>query len=171
MILVISTCKDDLSIFEFVGPLQKLANGCSFKHYSELTSRDLNSADKIIISGTALADFDYLEGDWEWLKTFDKPVLGICAGMQVIAKTFGLKLAKNVIIGPQPVETVKDNPLCEGMFNAYFLHTYTAGKPFEILAKTNGKSCMIKHPEKQIYGVSFHPEVMNENIIKNFVKL
>lgn len=170
MTLIISTCREKISELEFVEPLRRLTLG-TVKHHSKITRKDIEGADRIIISGTALADFEYLEGNWDWLKTFDGPILGICAGMQVIAKSFGAKLLKKEMIGPQKVETMKENPLFEGEFNAYFLHTYTAGRHCDILAKSGGKPCAIKHPEKPIYAVSFHPEVMNELIIKNFLKL
>ena len=168
MILVISTCKEKLSELEFVKPIAELVKG-KVKHYSKVSKEDLE-ADKIIIAGTALKDFDYLEGDFSWLKDFSKPVLGICSGMQIICKEYGVELQEFTAIGPQQVEVVKENKLAEGKFNAYFLHTKTGTGNFEVLAKTNGKSCLIKHPEKEIYGCTFHPEVMNKKIIENFAQ-
>ncbi len=170
MILIISTCKEELSEAEFVRPVALLTDSHNVKHFSRITKEDLKTADKIIITGTALKDFDYLEGDFSWLKECDKPVLGICAGMQVIAKEYGVPLENNTIIGPQPVEVVEKNRLAEGTFTAYFLHTKTGIGNFKVLATSNGKPCMIKHAEKEIYGCIFHPEVMNEDIIRRFVK-
>ena len=171
MILIVSTCKDKLSELEFVQPLQKIAGKSTVKHCSLVTANDVAGADKIIISGTALKDFDYLNANWDWLKTCTKPVLGICAGMQVIAQAFGVQLEDFVTIGPRRVQVVKENPLAAGEFEAYFLHTKTAAKGFDILATTDGKPCMVKHKDKPLSGCIFHPEVMNEDIIKTFLKL
>ncbi|HLF54981.1 MAG TPA: hypothetical protein VI612_04635 [Candidatus Nanoarchaeia archaeon] len=170
MILIIDTCKDKLSEMEFVRPVALLVEDHNIKHYTEIKKEDLKEADKIIITGTALKDFDYLEANFDWLLEIEKPVLGICAGMQIIAKTYGIQLATFVTIGVKPVEVVSENKLANGKFNAYFLHTKTGTGDFQTLATTNGKPCMIKHPQKEIYGCIFHPEVMNEDIIKKFIQ-
>lgn len=167
--LIISTCADKLSELEFVKPIERLVGKCTTKHYSNLTKEDTDNADKIIITGTALKDFGYLNHNWNWLKDYNKPVLGICAGMQAIAQEFGVKIEDFVTIGPHKVTVVKENKLCAGSFDAYFLHTKTGTGNFEVLATTDGKPCIIKHPSKEIYGCIFHPEVMNESIIKNFI--
>ena len=167
MILIINACADKLSEKEFVRPIAQLVKNSTVKKYSEVTDKDISSAEKIIITGTALKDFGYLKHDWGWLKNCDKPVLGICAGMQVIAQAYGVPLEDFVTIGPRKAKTVKENKLVSGEFEAYFLHTKTA-TGFDILATTEGKPCMIKHPEKEIYGCIFHPEVMNEDIITKF---
>ncbi|MBI4146538.1 hypothetical protein HY489_04325 [Candidatus Woesearchaeota archaeon] len=168
MILIISTCKEKLSELEFVTPIERILGRCKTVHYSKLTQKEIDEADKIIISGTALADFDYLKHDWSWLTRFNKPIFGICAGMQAITKAFDIPLRKKETIGVHQVEVVKENKFCNGNFNAYFLHTLTGSDKFETLATSEGIPCLIKHPQKEIYGCIFHPEVMNENIIKSF---
>ncbi len=170
MILIISTCKEQLSEMEFVRPVALLVENHNVKHYSQIKKLDIKTAEKIIITGTALKDFEYLKGNFNWLKECEKPVLGICAGMQVIAKEFGVELEDNTVIGPQKVEVIEKNKLAEGTFNAYFLHTKTGTGNFKTLATSNGKPCMIKHNEKEIYGCIFHPEVMNEDIIRRFIQ-
>ncbi len=170
MILIIDTCKDKLSEMEFVRPVALLVEHHNIKHHTEITKEDIEEADKIIITGTALKDFDYLEDNFDWLLEIEKPVLGICAGMQIIAKAYGIELATFVTIGVRAVEVVAENKLANGKFNAYFLHTKTGTGGFKTLATTDGKPCMIKHPKKEIYGCIFHPEVMNEDIIRRFVQ-
>jgi len=170
MILIISTCKEQLSEHEFIRPIALLIENHNIIHCSSVKPADIKTADKIIIAGTALKDFDYLKEDFSWLKKCDKPILGICAGMQVIAKEFGVELEDFVAIGPQKVEVTAENKLAKDSFNAYFLHTKTGTGDFKVLATSNGKPCIIKHNEKEIYGCIFHPEVMNEEIIRGFTQ-
>jgi len=167
MTLLINVCSEKLSELEFVRPIENIL-GVKAKHHTKISTEDVAKADKIVIAGTALKDFKYLEGDFSWLKQTDKPVLGICAGMQLIAEAFGIPLEEFTTIGPNKVEVVAENKLASGEFNAYFLHTKTGTGNFKVLAKSEGKPCMIKHPEKEIYGCIFHPEVMNQEIIENF---
>ncbi|MBI4147913.1 hypothetical protein HY490_01350 [Candidatus Woesearchaeota archaeon] len=170
MILIISTCADTLSELEFVRPIEKIVGACTTKHHKKLTHKDIHAATKIILTGTALADFEYLIHDFSWLREITVPVLGICAGMQIIAKEFELPLVDTKNIGVRQVQVVEKNKLADSTFNAYFLHTKTGTGNFHVLAKSEGTPCMIKHPSKEIYGCIFHPEVMNQRIITNFIE-
>jgi GMP synthase (glutamine-hydrolysing) len=169
MILIISTCKEKLSELEFVEPIKRMVDKFIVKRFDKITKEDIEKANKIIICGTALKDFGYLDANWSWIESFDKPLLGICAGAQVIGKAYGLHLKDETHIGQQKVETIKPNKLCYGEFNAYFLHTKNV-EGMEILATSNGKPCILKHPKKEHYAVIFHPEVMSKQIITNFLQ-
>lgn len=170
MILIISTCKEKLSELEFIEPLKRIIETCELINYADITEKEICNADKIIISGTALKDFDYLGGDFGWLKKFEKPVLGICAGMQIIGKVFGSELKDDVNIGVKKINIVKQNKLISEDSTAYFLHTKkVVGEDFDVLAKSDELPVLIKHKSKEIYGCIFHPEVLNLEIIKNFV--
>ena len=178
MTLIISTCKEKLSELEFVRPLQRIVGMNVTKHHRDVTPDDIARAERIIISGTALKDFGYLEHDWGWLKTCEKPVLGICAGWHVMLKavpTYPVGLTGDVVIGPRGVEVVVPNPLASGTFSAYFLHTKNGMGVFDVLAVTETaagpKGCMFKHPSRALYACSFHPEVMNPDIIRNFLSI
>ncbi len=169
MILIISTCKEELSEQEFIAPLVAFAKGAKVIHHAKVTQRQLASADKIIISGTALADFEYLERDWSWLKSCRIPVLGICAGAQVIAKEMGWKLVKQQRIGMQKVELVAKNRLLENDAQGYFLHSYDI-KGGLVLAESDGVPAVMKVKDKPIFACVFHPEVMTDSIIRNFLE-
>ena len=172
MILIVdmNRGKDSLGYDEFVRPLSRLAEDHEVRHYTEVG--DPEAFDRIILSGTPLKDNGYL-GDTEefsWVRTCDKPILGICAGMQAIAQAHGGKLKRCQEIGMTDVETVKENPLFEGAFEAYELHNHAVNltADFEALAKSKNCIQAIKHRTKPIYGVLFHPEVRNNDIIRRF---
>lgn len=169
MILIISTCREKLSELEFVEPIKRMVDKFIVKRFDKITDEDLNNSDKVIICGTALKDFDYLNANWSWIESFEKPLLGICAGAQVIGKAYGSHLKDEMRIGQQKVEATKQNKLCDGEFNAYFLHTKNV-EGLETVATSNGKPCILKHPKKEHYAVIFHPEVMSRHIITNFLQ-
>lgn len=167
MILIINVCKDKLSEMEFVRPLAMLIEDHVIVHYSRVKLADRKAAEKIIIAGTALKDLEYLDGKFSWLKKTKRPVLGIGAGAQIIAKTFGFVLEDFVLIGPQKVEVTNKNKLAEGVFNAYFVNSKFVNGCHPI-AVANGRTCMFKIAEKEIHGCLFHPEVLNGDIIRKF---
>ena len=90
MILLINICKEKLHYLEFVKPIEDILdkNNIKFntKYYKKIVDNDLK-ADKIIICGTSLIDNDFLEDldYFRWLKIYQKPILGICGGMQILS--------------------------------------------------------------------------------------
>jgi GMP synthase-like glutamine amidotransferase len=177
MILIIEVCSDRLSYFEFVKPieniLKKAKRDIFAKHYMKLNQRDLEAAEKIVICGTALKDFSYSEDidQFNWMEEFHRPILGICAGMQILARVFGSSLIENVRIGQYKVKTVRKSSLTsKAEFRSYFLNSKAAGlsDKFEVLGESGRLPCMIKHKDREFYGCLFHPEVLNPEIIENF---
>jgi GMP synthase-like glutamine amidotransferase len=181
MILVVDLNgkKDSLGYYEFVAPIVSMASEldtCIVKHYSEITrEEDTHDFSKVILSGTALKDNVTL-GQPEkfiWLKSIEKPVLGICAGMQTIGVVFGLQLTKCLEIGMTRVTTLKDNSLFSDEFRVYSLHNYSVQSSAEFDALAESAQCLqaVKHRQKPLYGVLFHPEVRNAEVIKRFIQL
>ena len=103
----------------------------------------------------------------------EKPILGICSGMQITAMIFGDKITENTEIGMVDVQTLEPNVLCAGEFQAYSLHNYSVSnlESFNVLARSENSIQVFKHITKQIFGVSFHPEVRNHEIIENFLRI
>jgi len=177
MILIVNVCKEKLNEVEFVRPVQQIikraGHQCFIRHYTELFEEDINEADRIIICGTALKDNQYLEdiNKFNWIKECKKPLLGICAGMQIIGKVFSCELYEKEDMGQQSVKSTIQNELTEEEeFYSYFLSTKTVklNKDFEILVRGKEVEGMIKHKSKRVWGCLFHPEVMNSEIIVNF---
>jgi GMP synthase-like glutamine amidotransferase len=178
MILIIDMNgkKDSLGFYEFVLPIATIAQESDkvvIKHYTELRQNNFAKCGSIILSGTPLKDHATLDQTkkFEWIKTCEMPILGICAGMQTLGSVFGLKLKKCLGIGMTQITTLKFNPLFSSTFKAYSLHNFSVvpSALFEVLAETTQCVQAIKHRQKDIFGVLFHPEVRNREIIQRFV--
>ncbi len=171
--------KDSLAFFEFVKPILSVLEPIEpfkVKHYLEFKPTEPQRYSHIILSGTTLKDFEFLNHPekFDWLQTCTKPVLGICAGMQTILKTYDEPLTGCLQVGMTQITTTKSNLLFGGVFQAYSLHSYTAtsgSDNFEVIAKSKECPQAIKHKQKPIYGLLFHPEVRNPDILKRFAKL
>jgi GMP synthase-like glutamine amidotransferase len=180
MILVVDMNwkKHSLAFYEFVQPIVNVVQPlekCVVKHFSEIETLELNDFSKIVLSGTALKDQATLKQieKFNWIKTCAKPLLGVCAGMQTVSVVFGESLTPCLQIGMTEVTTQKENNLCQGTFKAYMLHNYSMEPPqyFDVLATSAKCIQAIKHKQKNIYGVLFHPEVRNPEILKRFIQL
>jgi GMP synthase-like glutamine amidotransferase len=170
--------KNSLAFNEFVSPIVSVLEPleeCRIKHFLEITAEDLVDCSKVVLSGTALKDNTTLKqvDKFNWIKTFDKPILGVCAGMQTIGLVFDEPLTPCLQIGIAEVCTLEDNPLFQGAFKAYTLHNYTIqpSHNFDALAESTKCTQAVKHKQKNIYGVLFHPEVRNQEILKRFIQL
>jgi GMP synthase-like glutamine amidotransferase len=193
MMLMVDLCwkKNSLSRPEFVDPvasaLRKAGAEIKVLHYSELTSdqsskqlyRDLLECDGVVLCGTAIQDNFYAKemDKFSWLKdpNYSKPVLGICAGMQVIASAFGGKIIPRPVIGMEKVDIIKDTELLgePRQIEGYHLHNYGAAVPkdFHLVAGSPHEVDAFVHERRPIYGLIFHPEVRNRWIIQKFIEL
>ena len=175
--LLISTCNNALSDREFVFPISQILgeNKHDILYFEDCSNEIISKYNRLIICGTSLQDsvyvnrlpfFDML------LKNFDGPILGICSGMQILTSIFGINgIIDNVEIGMVEVRTLKPNKLFDGNFQAYNLHNHSVRDcdNFIVLANSENSIQAVKHVCKDIYGILFHPEVRNEEIVSNFM--
>ena len=115
----------------------------------------------------------------------DIPILGICYGLQLIAKVFGGKIKKSSKkreFGEAILLEKSKSILLKNFFNnkkasVWMSHqdaVYKIPKNFKNLASTDSsKYTAIQNIDKKIYGIQFHPEVTHTKkgfkILKNFV--
>jgi GMP synthase-like glutamine amidotransferase len=178
MILIVdmNSKENPFGFFEFVLPIVAISEEmeeCTVKHYLELNEKSLNACDKIILSGSALKDIETFNQTerFKWLEGCDKPVLGICAGMQTIGLIFGGRLEKCLEIGMTKIVTSKENILFSSTLTVYALHNYALvpSEDFEVLAESPSCVHAIRHNCKDLYGVLFHPEVRNKEVLQRFI--
>ena len=121
-------------------------------------------------------------------RIFDKniPILGICYGLQLIAKIFGGKIKpskKQREFGRAILFKKKSSLLTKNFLRSkksvWMSHedaVVKLPKNFETIASTkDSKLTIIENKNKKIYGVQFHPEVTHtddgKQIFKNFLFL
>lgn len=137
----------------------------------------------IILSGGPLSVYDdgAPEIDEE-LFSLGVPVLGICYGLQLIAKAFGgsVEPAKSREYGKAQIQLLQPTKLFDGARNnstVWMSHgDYITKVPegFSITSRTeNSPICSLADQMRNIYGVQFHPEVAHteegKKIIDNFL--
>jgi len=118
---------------------------------------------------------------FQWIKTFQKPLLGICFGHQIIGMLHGARISMmREDRGFQEIEIIKDDPLFERLPDVFEMqedHCEHISVPagFELLACSD--ACIneaMKHKEKPQYGVQFHPEVSGNYgfvLLANFAQM
>jgi len=183
MILLVDLCyeKDSLSQCEFVHPIFDTLKRSGFsgeiRHFSELKRREWERYDRIILCGTALKDNYFAERIdlFSWMIECRKPILGICAGMQVISAVFGGQIVSQPAIGLETISIIRESALLgePREIDGYHLHNFGVTLPegFLLLAGKPGKVKAFCHPTRPIYGIVFHPEVRNRGIIERFAGL
>ncbi len=163
-----------------------------FNVYSEvqpctisLKSIDLSKVKGVILSGgpASVTDSDAPEFDAAWL-SIDKPILGICYGMQLLAHSLGGKLGRGHAreYGPATINISQSFGLLsswkEGERLAVWMshgdHVEVLPKGFMGIASTSGAPyAAMQHESKPIAALQFHPEVVHtpegKRILRNFV--
>ncbi len=112
------------------------------------------------------------------------PILGICYGMQLIVQTLGGKVARGKAreYGKAEVQTTAKSPLFADVPAKTQVWMSHGDKVTEIPAgftpfasTSNTEFAGIQNPERSIYGIQFHPEVVHtpcgQQILSNFCRL
>jgi len=113
------------------------------------------------------------------------PILGVCLGHQGIFLAYGGEISRNEPVhGKQSsiYHTEKGifngipSPLTAARYHSLFCVDKTTPDCIEITARTsNGMIMGLKHKNKPIYGLQFHPESIGTsqgiNLLKNFVEI
>lgn len=175
----------------------------NFGQYNHRISRTLTYLgieNKLVSNETSLDEINNLEPEGiilgggpsierignceEIINKTNVPILGICLGHQIIANIFGGKTKSAEIESYAQIELeILDNEtLFEGIgdtLKVWASHkdeVITLPDNFQILAKST--KCDIeamKHKEKPIFGIQFHPEVQHTprggEIFENFYKI
>lgn len=137
--------------------------------YRRHTRLDSQWADAFILSGgnKPVIFNKYYQRELELIKTTDKPIIGICLGIELIARAYNIKFA----MGKQKTRGLKSieiNPEALGLegksqFVVFESHRWKIKQAdkFEVIGWSDDGIEIIKHPTKPIIGMQFHPEVLS----------
>lgn len=114
---------------------------------------------------------------------FDKPILGICYGLQSLAhhlKPGSVEKAEKREFGRAKMIIDDDSDLLKSVQNESVVwmshgdHISSLPEPYKVIAHTkNAPVAAVRHQDKPIFGVQFHPEVVHtekgKEILQNFV--
>ncbi|MCF8305405.1 MAG: glutamine-hydrolyzing GMP synthase [Ignavibacteriales bacterium] len=137
----------------------------------------------IILSGGPMSVYEEDSPDFDQrFLLIKKPVLGICYGLQLLAKQFGAKTepAKDREYGRTQLDIKNFNGILSGVRQhsiVWMSHgdlVSAAPKGFDITAVSeNTPVAVIENPGNRIYGLQFHPEVIHTQegsvILDNFI--
>jgi len=182
-ILIINSAEPEST--EFTEPLKKFVHGEGFMpvviEYEDALQIDLNPFYGIIISGSPQGDdiVEHHKPYFEWLKKYEKPVFGICAGHHITGALYGARLLRGEESesGDFEIRILENDPLFKGLpmvQNVKQMHndSITVPDSFQLIATASTcKNQVMKHKEKPLYTSQFHPEFYNNDLIRNFLRL
>ena len=154
-------------------------------HSHKITIHEIDKINPvgIILSGGPMSVYDNdsptLNND---ILRLNKPILGICYGLQILCKNLGGKVepAKDREYGKAELSIEGDSSLFIDVKNdstVWMSHgDYLTNLPdgFNVIGTSqHSPICAIENPKQKIFGVQFHPEVIHteegEKIIRNFL--
>jgi GMP synthase (glutamine-hydrolysing) len=182
-ILIINSAEKGIT--EFVEPLEKIVREAGAAsvviEYEETPTTDMSTYDGIIMSGSPRGDdiVDHHLPYFQWIKTCDIPFFGICAGHHITGKLYGAQLLRSVEkeVGDNFLFIRQKDPIfngCPGKFLVRQNHHDSITLPGDFILLAHSQGCqvsMMKHPAKPLYTTQFHPEILNKNLILNFIDI
>lgn len=151
--------------------------------------------DAIVLGGREIDwDIDQLPIEYQaeiaLIKESKIPILGICAGHELIGISFGAVMARMHNGGSNYIEKgfvdlfTEEDQIFKNLVNPCYVYMFHGD---ELKSVPNGfvkiarselcNICGIRHLEKPIYGIQFHPEKYNsefpdgKTIIRNFIEI
>lgn len=121
------------------------------------------------------------------VKLADFPILGVCLGHQAICEAYGGKIihAKQLMHGKMSVININNTcPIFNGLpdkieaarYHSLIADSDTLPECLEVMSRdSTGEIMAVKHKEKNIFGVQFHPESiltpLGRIIMENFLQI
>lgn len=153
--------------------------------YYDFDEKTLQKYSAVVFSGAPILltqiDYDQYIKHIQWVMNFEKPILGICFGHQLLGLLHGASVSmQREDRGMQWIEVIAHNPLFDDLENPVKMqedHCESISVPpgFELSATSDFTvNEAMHHKSKPFFGVQFHPEVSGhagELLLENFCKL
>ncbi len=152
------------------------------KNTSSIEEITAKESDGLILSGGP--ELSRAGNSSTYIKELDLPILGICLGHQLIAKTYGGNVRTGAAGGYASVEIeiLLENDILKGLgpkTNVWASHADEVSKlPPDFIRLARSHICEIeamKHITKPLYGVQWHPEVSHtkkgNDLLMNFFEV
>lgn len=153
--------------------------------FFELNQETANKYKGIIISGAPILiteeDMSPYLLQLDWIKSYEKPILGICFGHQIIGLLYGAypdRMKEDNSFNE--IESITDCPLLERIPTVFEMqenHCESISIPSEFQLVATSDDCInevMQHETKPFFGVQFHPEVsgnMGYVLLENFAHI
>ncbi|MEK6962801.1 MAG: hypothetical protein AABX70_00125 [Nanoarchaeota archaeon] len=157
--------------------LEELEESLQEHEVSKVAFQELTNAagfDAVILSGgsslSVMKHEDEYKQELSLIRRSLVPMFGICLGFELISYAFGEKLswleAKRT--GVMRVKKLLNDPIFKGVrnldgFEAHRWGVKNVSKLIPLGVSKDGIE-MVRHPERLIYGVQFHPEMWGDRI-------
>lgn len=185
MIKLLIVNNAEKGITEYVELLQKIVTAadavCDVIEYEDTSITNMSGYDGIILGGSPRGDdiVDHHLPYFQWIKTSETPIFGICAGHHITGKLYGAKLLRSVEkeVGENYLSIQQEDPIFKGFPRKFLVrqnHHDSITLPTDFLLLAQSENCsvsMMKHPSKPLYTTQFHPEVLNKGLILNFIEI
>jgi GMP synthase (glutamine-hydrolysing) len=158
---------------------------CQITKWDELDLAELATFSGVILSGAPKLitemDLSPILLKFSWILDYQKPILGICFGHQILGilhGAFGSKMKEDR--DWQEIEVFEESPLFKAiptLVNMTEDHCETISIPAQFKLIASSDACVneaMEHNSKPFYGVQFHPETsgnMGYRLIENFCKI
>lgn len=164
----------ELSVYCEIHPFNK-----SFQAFSD------NPPNGVILSGGPSSVNDDQAPDLnEDIFGWEVPILGICYGLQILAhkeipgsveKADRREFGRSDLIVDDHTDLFQNIPQESVVWMSHGDHIKELSPQYEIIGHTdNARVAAVRHKQKKVYGVQFHPEVVHtvhgKQILENFVK-
>ena len=166
--------------------LLQFADQIDVKRNDELVVDELNEYDAFVFSpGPSIPDNAGYLKDIIQKYAGEKPMLGICLGMQAIAEVFDCELSlmsrpmHGIAREVQHTEHLLFKGVASGFlaarYHSWVVDRQSISKVINVIATADDLVMAIEHVKHPIYGLQFHPESIltesGQQIISNFFNL
>lgn len=153
---------------KYIGELIRLFYGCDMINHHNFDVKKVETYDYIVLSGGPIdITGDNIKEEKKWLKITNKPIIGICLGIQILCLVYGENMKKF----PRNKKINETFHFENNNYNMFYNHSYFFEKiPDGFIGNIeNGIVTYIKHKTKPIIAFQGHPEMTIDGYkIKDF---